>query len=166
MRHGTATLSDECRESGARLQKAWLASTAQLNQQWLADSTRKPPPFILAIFRCADGEPEDLIQFLRSELPIERFHREWLAHYFERFLDDRPIRGRPRNRNLRSVALSTSRFYQAWREENKRQGIKDHGQAGAMKEEAARFVVEELEPANVSIEAVLELLDRPKHRQN
>jgi hypothetical protein len=35
-----------------------------------------------------------------------------------------------------------------------------------MKEEAARFVVEELEPANVSIEAVLELLDRPKHRQN
>ena len=57
-------------------------------------------------------------------------------------------------------------FYEQWRKENRRRGIKDHGHAGHMEDEAARFVIEELDPrSGLDHEAVRQRMDRPKSRR-
>ncbi len=163
-------LSNDCQETGSRLQRSWLIAAARFDE-FLGQAItnfRLPPELELlkAIYLCTRGKPSSLIEHLRSERPLSEIDREYLAQYFEGALDQTPKRGRPRLLEARTAAFEAGAFYDAWRKENKCRRVADHGQARAMKQEAVRFVLEELEPKALSMDAVLELLDRPKHRRS
>lgn len=164
-------LSVENQKVVHRLQKRWLKNIAFVQRTFQA--RRRSPPdsrftFIMAVYQCSKNRPQDLIDYLRSNRPLERNERDILADFFEDQMKPakKPKRGRPRLRLHRTTAWEASFFYKQWREENKRMGVMDRGQGNAMKDEAVRFVIEEFQPTNVDPEIIRSLMDRPLHRRN
>ena len=161
------------RSTGSTLRKRWLKRQQELEQALIA-TIKKPRPhrpehdFIRALFQHARGNSEFLIDYLRSDRPLSALDREHFAQVLEGVLDRKKPRGRPLNRDERTAAMQALVFYRAWRAENKRAGVKDHGHSAAMKHEAAMFVIHELEPHSPPLDyaKVRELMDRPKSRRN
>lgn len=163
-------LSADNEATKRRLQERWLKQHASIHDS-LRNARRKPPhpsdEFLAAVYQCSKGQPQYLIDYLRSNRPIRQQDRENLAQLFEGDPEQKSKRRRPRAHALRSAALEAVFFYKSWRAENRRLGIRDHGQGDAMKDEAARFVVKELHRrVNVKPESVRALMERPAHRRN
>jgi hypothetical protein len=160
------------RSIGRSLRERWLRRQQEL-QQALKAAFKNPPPhrpqhdFIRALIQHARGNSEFLIGYLRSQRPLSALDREHFAQVLESTLDRKSRRGRPLNRNARAAAMQATVFYREWRAENKQAGIKDHGHGDAMKDEAVRFVIEELEPHSPPLvcEIVRDLMDRPRSRR-
>jgi len=57
--------------------------------------------------------------------------------------NDEPNNGRPRDETARTAATLACFFYEAWRGENEKRGLKDFGHRSAMKDYAAQAVVED-----------------------
>jgi hypothetical protein len=123
--------------------------------------------FVRALCQHARGNSEFLVQYLRSGRPISADQREQFAQVLEGVLDDKRKRGRPSHSNERSAAMQAGVLYKMWRDENKKAGVKDHGYGDAMKREAVRFVINDLEPRSqpLNAEAVRQLMDRPRSRR-
>jgi hypothetical protein len=111
--------------------------------------------------------------------PEERL--EWRKESFAR--DDEPKNGRPFGGATRQAATIACWFYEAWRKENQRSGIKDYGRRGEMKYLAAEFIVLDffawmfavpkfawrLEPAKDAesfVDTVRMLMDKPQGRRD
>lgn len=152
-----------------RLQKRWLKQQAFIGNSF-RQASRTPPTraqeFLAAVYQCSKGRPQYLIDYLRSDRPITKADRDNLAQLFEGDPEQKPKRGRPRARALRSAAFEAAFFYKCWRDENRRFGVRDHGQGDAMKDEAARFVAKDLHRVNIKPESVRTLMERPAHRRN
>ena len=75
-------------------------------------------------------------------------YREWLrskSGLLNRDWDEwRPKNGRPVAEATRMAATLAEYFYEAWRRENSKASISDYGHRSAMKEFAARVVVEDI----------------------
>ena len=109
----------------------------------------------------ANGDSSALIEYLRSDRPLQR---EWLAQTLEG--EFTPKSGRPRNKDLRSATLVARVFYRRWKEANKRDGINDRGLSGLMKDESCRHAHELESRLQADIDTVREMKDRPISRRN
>lgn len=161
-------LSSANQMSGRRLQKRWLKLQA-LFQDQMRKVSQVPRPaayeLIAALYQYSRGRPEFFVAYLRSDRPITRSDRENMAQIFEEKFDLTPKLGRPRHLKNRSAATEALFFYRLWRAENRRLGIRDHGQGDAMKDEAVRFIIAALQ-LKTTPEAIRTLMDRPAHRRN
>jgi hypothetical protein len=124
--------------------------------------------FMITLTEHARGNSKFLVDYLRSDRPLSALEREHFAQALEGVLDRKRPRGRPLNRDKRTAAMQAIVFYKAWRVENKLAGVKDHGHSAAMKDEAAKFVIHELEPHSPPLDyaTVRELMDRPRSRRS
>lgn len=115
----------------------------------------------------ARGDSSYLIAYARSGRPIYAEHREQWAQVLEGVLTKPKKRGRPHSLE-NDAARGACAFFQAWQEANRADGINDWGSREKMREEAARFWCEELEPSSppLKIEAVLALMSRPGRRRH
>ncbi len=160
------------RTTGQSLREQWLNRLREFQRELEAAGERirshdLQRNFIYTLSQHAGGNSKFLIEYLRSDRPLAALEREYLAQVLEGVLDRKKGRGRPANKGVRDAAMQACVFYEMWRAENKRAGIKDYGVSNAMKDEAARFVIEELEPRSpqLNYEAVRELMDRSKSRR-
>jgi hypothetical protein len=161
------------RATGRSLREQWLNRQREFQRDLKAavERIRSLDPkdnFIHALSQHAGGESKFLIDYLRSDRPLAELEREYLAQVLEGVLDRKKRRGRPANSDARVAAMQARVFYRMWQAENKKAGIKDFGHRNAMKDEAARFVIDELEPHSPvpDYETVRELMDRPKPRRD
>ena len=112
-------------------------------------------------------------------------YRKWSFSLPKERFDVDDLNGRPRRETLRVAAALACRFYDAWRAKNREYGVRDYGHRGGMKEDAARFIVEDLFawrfadgvrpvflwelgwPENVKslVLAVCDLMDKPQKRR-
>jgi hypothetical protein len=80
-------------------------------------------------------------------------------------------RGRPRDENVRAAATLATRLYRQWKDENVREGIKDWGLGGKMKEQSCHYAIEILKPLIERIgeppeyDVVREMMERAIYRQ-
>jgi len=134
-------------------------------QDWLKaieqPSTRRI--YVEALRAYARGDRSKLVEYLRSDRPIER---EWLAQVINGEVFQ-PKNGRPRDKNVRIAAMLARIIYRRWKEMNKKTGVGDHGVSEHMKDEACRYAIE-LEPWDddqPDFDRVREMIDRPISRQ-
>jgi hypothetical protein len=165
-------VKDEIREIGRKLADRWLQRGREL-QQGFRQAMLRPVlhskyDFIRALYQHARGDSRYLIEYLRSRRPLTSADREQFARVLEGVLSRKKKRGRPRDSVVRDAAFQANVFYRVWIDENRANGVRDHGHRDAMKNEAIRFVVEELELQSPTVdqEKVRELLCRPKCRRN
>lgn len=165
-------MKDDVRKIGCELAERWLQRKADFARDF-REALRQPKlhprhDFVSALYQFARGDAQYLIAYLRSHRQLTSANREQLAQVLEGALVLKKKRGRPRDLAVHGAAVAAGGFYRAWLRENRQRGIKDHGQREAMKDEAIRFVVEELEPHSppVGQAKVRDLLDRPKSRRN
>jgi hypothetical protein len=131
------------------------------------------PEFLMAYwpFLFSD-DPSSLMEYLRSDKPLGNPERCALAKLFERKSEESQI-GRPQDTLLRTAATAACHFYDLWRRDNKSKGISDRGHGAKMKDYAALAMVEDAfawqfldRDIEGFVEAVRELMDRPKHRRD
>jgi hypothetical protein len=132
-----------------------------------------------AVHAACNGDPSRLVEYLRSERALTRTDRDLLATFLPSMLK----KGRPGKDEVKSLARVALVFYQEWKQLNRRLGIRDHGHADDMKQQACRVALAlmntdpwrvalglppVLNPASTvppTVEAVRELMDRPKSRR-
>jgi hypothetical protein len=164
--------------SGAAVKKKWLANAEHLKPRFI-DLTRgcagshpaEHDYFGRALLLAVDGDATELKKYL-SDRPLNGYERQLIATLLEDYFATRKrYRGRPANFMPRVVAAAALHFYQDWRADNKTRGINDRGQSAAMKDEAVRFIIEELDPSLLEKltesdqAAARELMDRPASRR-
>jgi hypothetical protein len=155
-------------DTGRRLQARWLQQAREFQEAFAQgrDQVRPGLTFVVALSKFAKGDASELIEHLRSDRELSPWRRELLAQVLEGQLDQVPREGHPPDEDAWQRAIMASVFYEQWRKENRRRGIKDHGHAGHMKDEAARFVIEELDPRpGLDLEAVRQRMDRSRSRR-
>jgi hypothetical protein len=114
-----------------------------------------------------EGDPLPLETYLRSERPLGRQERKILAAVFHRRYASKG--GRSPDSLLRIAATLACAFYDAWRELNRKIGVRDRGHSLEMKDYAARVMTEIWLPWKTDepfVEAVRELMDRPRQRRD
>lgn len=124
----------------------------------------RPPSFTLCLLDYYNGDPANLIEYLRSGREMPDDFREQLAEAISNFHTKKPKRGRPKDRALRHALVAAQWFFQRWRAENDRQGINDWGHREDMKDESIRTAIE-IERHDVADEDVRALMDRATCRQ-
>jgi hypothetical protein len=128
-----------------------------------------------------DGFDSPLIPYLLSDEPLGPIERRWLAALLVARERPRDRNGRPQDFDLRLAATLACHIYNAWRESNRDLGVIDQGHRGEMKDIAAQEVVEDFFAWRFTtgfdeyrlkgnreafLEAVRELMDRPKERRD
>jgi hypothetical protein len=133
--------------------------------------------WIAVVCNAMRGDPSYLVKHLRSRRALTQFDRKMLAECLEAHLTGEvgKDRGRPQKHYARLLARMALIFYQEWKQINRRQGIRDHGHGGEMKDEACRVALDfydagllQLHPTVQDIptfDCVRELMDRPKSRR-
>jgi hypothetical protein len=149
-----------------------------IKDHWLA--TRRQPANLVkreqlsfwgVICVAVNGDESPLIDYLRSDRPLSPRDRNNLALYLSGYWSDFPGRGRPTKITHKTVAATALEFYEDWRRYNRDHRTRDRGQAEAMKDEALRFVVEDLWPSHLGTidgtarAAIRDLMNRPKSRR-
>lgn len=149
-----------------------------VKDHWLA--TRPHPENLIvredlsfwgAICVAVNGDVSPLADYLNSDRPLSRRDRENLALYVSGHWADYRRPGQPPKIMHKTIAAAALEFYEDWRQHNRAQCIRDRGQAGPMKDEALRFVIEELWQPHLGMiddtarAAIRELMDRPKSRR-
>lgn len=129
----------------------WRSKGEMVRQRWRQSLSEH------AIAR-SDGDPRGPDHISLIEIPLvwvdngfmdspSRFtfedYRKWSINLPEERYDG-DLNGRPRRETLRVAAALACRFYDAWRAKNQEHGIRDYGRRGEMKDDAARFIVEDL----------------------
>jgi hypothetical protein len=120
-----------------------------------------------------DGDSSRLIDYLRSDLPLDRDLRDQFASHLE-YLSKPKRTGRPRNYLLQDITGLADKFYREWKARNKRAGINDRGLSDNMKYQSCVYLIEmdradwdESTSGKIpDPEAVMQLLTRPKSRRN
>jgi hypothetical protein len=119
--------------------------------------------FEMAARQCAQGQPAALIDHLLSDRPLSSADRIILALLVKGKLGKSPP-GAPKDRKTRYAASRAVQFYEQWRLENKRLGVRDYRLSDSMKDKAAEIVIADL-ALRVDFETVRDLMDRPDNRR-
>jgi hypothetical protein len=135
------------------------------------------------IFNAIDGDPSSLVRHFRSRRKLTRFDRNELAELFEWAFTEvlqpksEKTRGRRKHTWAQMCAHMAIKFYQEWKDANRRNGINDWGHGDEMKDEACHLAIElgsgsgspwartckEQDPP--TFEEVRELIERPAARR-
>jgi hypothetical protein len=168
--------------------------------KWELSSTSDGATLDIPIAWFAEGFLKDRARFTKHKVTPEEYWSRYLTRdwYWSRyanpdskrsyplddFADDDPQNGRPRDEASRQAATVACYFYEAWRCENEKRGLKDHGNRREMKDYAAQAVVEDFfawlyltPPHRYSwratakdvesfTEIVRNLIDKPKRRRD
>ena len=119
-----------------------------------------------------EGDPSRLINYLRSDLPLDRDLRDHFASSLECGPRSKRI-GRPPDYLLLDIAELADEFYRQWKERNKKEGINARGRSENMKYQSCVYLID-MQRANwdertdgkiPDPEAVMQLLARPKSRR-
>ena len=106
--------------------------------------------WIVVVSEALSGDPSALVKHLRSPR-LTRLDRNMLAETLEDILTGHPLteqteqtkqRGRPKRKWVRRCADVAIKFYQDWKDANRRNGINDWGHRDEMKDEASRLAIE------------------------
>lgn len=158
-------------ELGKNLQQYWIDVFQKFRKNGPADFRRHEAeladqhPFLNAVVQLNRGNRQPIIDYLRSDNPISSDDRADLAFYFEGGLSHKPRKGR-KNGAEHEAGLIAVKFYKEWKDMNRRHRVTDHGNSDHMKDEAARFVVEDYLPHwQADYETTRENMERGKNRQ-
>jgi hypothetical protein len=128
---------------------------------------RSTTDFEKALRAYANADSSRLIEILRSR-PISIDEQEELADELE--FPEPPKKGRPRNEAMQWAAHTAAIIYRRWKRLNNREGINDWGLGDDMKNQSCLYAIELGAPwkgrEQPDVEAVRQLLDRPKSRRN
>jgi hypothetical protein len=116
-----------------------------------------------------EGDPSRLIDYLRSDRPLDREKRDSFAWCLEH-LSEPKRGGRPCNYELLDIAELAMNFYRKWKERNKEEGINDRGVSENMKYQSCVYLIELnrdgwTDSMPPDPDAVMQLIARPKSRR-
>ena len=170
-------MREDWRDSGEVVRRHWRRCFSEYARQQYPQEGRELYLIDVPVVWLANG-------FLDKSRFTSEDYRRWLRSLTPK--DCEPKNGRPLGAVSRAAATLACYFYDDWRRENQRQGIKDYGHRGEMKDYATRAVVEDLyawrwgtgirpcfaeeigSPTDVEefIDVVRDLMDKPNGRRH